>query len=80
MTCNKEDMPPGTQWDENNYSCAYDALFTFFFVTYRLQNQKKTGIIYFKIPINIFLHYIMDSNNVPIAIIQCWLIVTAQVD
>ena len=77
MTCYKEDTPPGIQWDENNYSCAYDALFTFF-VTYRLQNQK--GIIYFKIPINIFLNCMMDSNNAPIAIIQCWLIVTAQVD
>ena len=79
MTCNKEDTPPGTQWDENNYSCAYDVLFNFF-VTYRLQNQKKNGIIYFKIPINIFLHCMMNSNNAPVAIIQCWLIVTAQVD
>ena len=45
MTCNEEDTPPGTQWDENNYSCAYDVLFNFF-VTYRLQNQKKWNNIF----------------------------------
>ena len=27
VTCNKDNTPPGTQWDENNYSCAYDAFF-----------------------------------------------------
>ena len=28
---NEDDTPPGTQWDGNNYSCAYDALFTILF-------------------------------------------------
>src|SRR6202050_5987355 len=27
----EDDTPPGTQWDGNNYSCAYDALFTILF-------------------------------------------------
>ena len=31
LTTFDDDTPPGTQWDENNYSCAYDALFTILF-------------------------------------------------
>ena len=27
----EDDTPPGTQWDKNNYSCAYNALFTILF-------------------------------------------------
>jgi hypothetical protein len=32
--------PPGTQWDGNNYSCAYDALFTILFNIWA-ENPKK---------------------------------------
>ena len=31
LTTFDDDTPPGTQWDKNNYSCAYDALFTILF-------------------------------------------------
>ena len=31
LTTFDDDAPPGSQWDENNYSCAYDALFTILF-------------------------------------------------
>ena len=31
MTFNEDDASPGTQWNENNYSCTYDALFTILF-------------------------------------------------
>ena len=27
-TSDEDDVPPGSQWDGDNYSCAYDALFT----------------------------------------------------
>ena len=27
-TFDNDDVPPGSQWDGDNYSCAYDALFT----------------------------------------------------
>jgi hypothetical protein len=30
-TYDEDDAPPGSQWDGNNYSCAYDALFTILF-------------------------------------------------
>ena len=36
----EDEIQPGTQWDVNNYSCAYDALFTIC-ITYGQQNQKK---------------------------------------
>ena len=37
---NQDDTPPGTQWDGNNYSCAYDALFTILFNVWAA-NPKK---------------------------------------
>ena len=37
---NEDDTPPGTQWDGNNYSCAYDALFTILFNVWAA-NPKK---------------------------------------
>ena len=58
----EDDTPPGTQWDGNNYSCAYGALFTIC-STYGQQNQKN-GKEYSKSPINIFLHCMMDSKNI----------------
>ena len=30
-TLDNDDTPANTQWDENNYSCAYSALFTILF-------------------------------------------------
>jgi hypothetical protein len=30
-TSDEDDAPPGSQWDGDNYSCAYDALFTILF-------------------------------------------------
>jgi len=36
----EDDIPPGTQWDGNNYSCAYDALFTILFNIWAA-NPKK---------------------------------------
>ena len=38
-TC-EDNTPPGTQWDENDYSCAYDALFTILFNIWAA-NPKK---------------------------------------
>jgi len=58
----EDDTPPGTQWDGNNYSCAYDALFAIC-STYGQQNRKN-GKKYFKSPINIFIHSMMDSKNI----------------
>jgi hypothetical protein len=37
---NEDDAPPGTQWDENNYSCAYDALFTILFNIWAAKSNK----------------------------------------
>jgi hypothetical protein len=59
----EDDIPPGTQWDENNYSCAYDALFTILFNIWET-NPKKWRKKYSKTPINIFLHCMMDSKNI----------------
>jgi len=36
----EDDTPPGIQWDGNNYSCAYDALFTILFNIWAA-NPKK---------------------------------------
>ena len=36
----EEDTPPGTQWDGNNYSCAYDALFTILFNIWTVKPKK----------------------------------------
>jgi len=55
----EDGTPPGTQWDGNNYSCAYDALFTILF-NIRAENPKK----YSNTPICIFLHCMMDSKNI----------------
>jgi len=57
------DTPPGTQWDENNYSCVYDALFPILFNIWATK-RKTMGKKYSKSPINIFLHYMMDSKNI----------------
>jgi hypothetical protein len=59
----EDDTPPGTQWDENNYSCAYDALFTILFNIWATK-PKRNGKKYSKSPINIFLHCMMDSKNI----------------
>ncbi|KIM73593.1 hypothetical protein PILCRDRAFT_80959, partial [Piloderma croceum F 1598] len=41
MTNFEEDnTPPGTQWDGNNYSCAYDALFTILFNIWATKLKK----------------------------------------
>jgi hypothetical protein len=39
----EDDRPPGTQWDGNNYSCAYNALFAILFNiwTTKLKKWKK---------------------------------------
>ena len=44
-TCDEDYTPPGTQWDENNYSCAYDALFTILFNIWAA-NPKKWKTIF----------------------------------
>ena len=36
----EDDTPPGTQWDGNNYSCAYDALFTILFNIWATKPKK----------------------------------------
>ena len=36
----EDDTPPGTQWDGNNYSCAYDALFTILFNIWTTKPKK----------------------------------------
>src|SRR6202051_4224527 len=36
----EDDAPPGSQWDGDNYSCAYDALFTILFNIW-VSNPKK---------------------------------------
>jgi hypothetical protein len=40
----EDETPPGTQWDRNNYSCAYDALFTILFNIWatKLKKWKRT--------------------------------------
>jgi hypothetical protein len=39
-TFDEDDTPPGIQWDENNYSCAYDALFTILFNIWAVKPKK----------------------------------------
>jgi hypothetical protein len=39
-TFDNNDVPPGSQWDGDNYSCAYDALFTILFNIWQ-SNPKK---------------------------------------
>ena len=36
----EDDTPPGTQWDGNDYSCAYDALFTILFNIWATKPKK----------------------------------------
>ena len=36
----EDDTPPGTQWDGNNYSCAYDALFAILFNIWTTKPKK----------------------------------------
>ena len=60
---NEDDTPPGTQWDGDNYSCAYDALFTILFNIWAA-NPKKMEKKCSKTPICIFLHCMMDSKNI----------------
>jgi hypothetical protein len=59
----KDDTPPGTQWDGDNYSCAYDPLFTILFNIW-VAKPKKNGKRYSKSPINIYQHFMMDSKNI----------------
>ena len=40
MTSDEDDAPSGTQWDGDNYSCAYDALFAILFNIWK-SNPKK---------------------------------------
>ena len=40
MTFNEDDASPGTQWDENNYSCTYDALFAILFNIWTTKPKK----------------------------------------
>jgi len=58
----EDDTPPGTQWDGNNYSCAYDALFSILFNIWTTKPKKWKQ--YFKSPINILIHSTMDSKNI----------------
>jgi len=51
----EDDTPHGTQWGGNNYSCAYDALFTILFNIWA-ENPPKWGEKYSNAPICIFLH------------------------
>ena len=39
-TSDEDDAPPSTQWDGDNYSCAYDALFSILFNIW-VSNPKK---------------------------------------
>ena len=39
-TSDEDDVPPGSQWNGDNYSCAYDALFTILFNIWE-SNPKK---------------------------------------
>jgi hypothetical protein len=41
---NEDIAPPGTQWDGENYSCAYDALFAILYDVwaYKPKKWKKT--------------------------------------
>ena len=36
----EDDTPPGTRWDGNNYSCAYDALFSILFNIWTTKPKK----------------------------------------
>jgi hypothetical protein len=40
----EDDTPPGTQWDGNNYSCAYNALFTILFNIWATKPKKMEKI------------------------------------
>ena len=40
LNFDEDDSPPGTQWDGNNYSCAYDALFTILFKIWATKPKK----------------------------------------
>ena len=44
---NGDDIPPGTQWDGENYSCAYDALFAILYNIWS-SKPKKNGKKYSK--------------------------------
>ena len=58
----------GTQWDGNNYSCAYDAVFTILFSIWAVNpkkwNNNNNNHNNSKTPINIFPPYMMDSKNI----------------
>jgi hypothetical protein len=62
-TSDEDDAPPGSQWDGDNYSCAYNALFTMLFNMW-VSKPKKWKKKYSKIPISICLHYMMVSKNI----------------
>jgi hypothetical protein len=62
MTCDEDYTPSSTQLDENNYSCAYDALFTILFNIWSA--NPRNGRKYFKSEINIFLHCMIDSTTI----------------
>ena len=57
---NEGDTTQGTQWDGNDYSWAYDALFTILFNIWAANPQKN----YSKIPISNFLYCMMDSKHI----------------
>ena len=59
----EDDTPPGIQWDGNNYSCAYVALFIILFNIWAA-NPKKMEKKYSNTPICIFLHCMVDSKNI----------------
>jgi hypothetical protein len=62
ITFDEDDAPSGTQWDGENYSCAYDALFTILFSLW--VSKPKKWKKYSRSLINIFLHCMMDFKNI----------------
>ena len=60
----EDDTPPGTQWDGDNYSCAYDALFTILFNIWAANRKKNGKKKYSRNPISIFLHRMMVFKNI----------------
>jgi len=67
-TCDEDDTPPGTQWDANNYSCAYDALFTILFNIWSANPRKWKKIFqesnqYLSTLHDGFQHYLKGVNT-----------------
>ena len=46
INCDEDDTPPGTQWDGNNNTCAYGALFTTLFNIWATKPKKKWNFFF----------------------------------